>query len=240
MQKGARLSGSRYANVSSTVALIIALLAFGGGAYAASKIDGGDIAPQSIKGAKIAPNAIPGSKLRPRLNARINAGGEQGPPGQRGPRGPIGPVGPEGAPAPAQYAEFYSLTPPDNPATVPPGDAVSFPNDGPSAGGLVRSSDSTFVVPQTGTYRIAFSVPVTEAGQLQLERNDIPLAYTVVGRATGTSPIAGESLVEADAGDVISVINPPGNSTALTITPLAGGTEPVSASLIIEQLPDAP
>ncbi len=35
---------------------------------------------------------------------------------------------------------------------------------------------------------------------------------------------------------ILTVRNPAGNSTALTITPLAGGTRPVSASLIVEQL----
>jgi hypothetical protein len=32
------------------------------------------------------------------------------------------------------------------------------------------------------------------------------------------------------------VVNPVGNSTALTITPLAGGTDPASATLIITQV----
>ena len=240
MREGARPPGSRYANVSSTVALVIALLAFGGGAYAASKIDGSEIAPQSIKGAKLAPDSVPGSKLRPRLRARINAGGKPGPAGARGARGPIGPVGPQGAPAPAQYAEFFALMPPDNASTVAVGTAVEFPQDGPDAGIDMRAGASSFVLPVTGTYRVSFSVPVTEAGQLGLTRNGVELDYTITGRATGTSPIAGESLVEAAAGDVISVVNPSGNSTALTITPLAGGTHPSSASLIIEQLPDGP
>jgi hypothetical protein len=33
----------------------------------------------------------------------------------------------------------------------------------------------------------------------------------------------------------MSVVNSAGNFTALTITPLAGGTHPVAASVIIEQ-----
>jgi len=35
---------------------------------------------------------------------------------------------------------------------------------------------------------------------------------------------------------VLSIINPASSTTALTITPLAGGTEPVSAHLTITQL----
>ena len=247
MGRGARDPGSRYANVSSTVALVIAVLAFGGGAYAASKIDGSDIAPQSISGGKLADKSIAGSKLRPKLDARISAAGQPGPTGERGPQGPPGedgqqgPPGPQGAPAPAEYAEFYALVPPDNASTVAPGVPVNFPQNGPSAGGILRTSNSSFELPDAGIYRVAFSVPVTEAGQLQLALDLNPLAYTTTGRATGTSTIAGESLVETTQADQsLSVMNPAGNPTALTITPLAGGTHPVVASLIIERLPDGP
>lgn len=38
------------------------------------------------------------------------------------------------------------------------------------------------------------------------------------------------------ANSVLSVINPSGESTALTITPLAGGTHADAASLVIEQI----
>ena len=35
---------------------------------------------------------------------------------------------------------------------------------------------------------------------------------------------------------VLTVRNPANNSTALTITPLAGGTQPVSAHLVVIQI----
>jgi hypothetical protein len=131
--------------------------------------------------------------------------------------------------------------PPDNAATVAVGGAVDFPSDGPSDGQIVRTGPDTFNLPDIGTYRVAFSVPVTEAGQLELTLDSgagaTELPYTVSGRATGTSPISGESLITTTASDsVLSVVNPSGNSTALTITPLAGGTHAVSASLVIERL----
>jgi hypothetical protein len=82
-----------------------------------------------------------------------------------------------------------------------------------------------------------FQVSVTEPGQLGLTINSAELAYTVVGRATGTSQIAGMSLVTtAIANSVLTVRNPVGNSTALTITPLAGGTSPISAHLVITRI----
>ena len=65
----------------------------------------------------------------------------------------------------------------------------------------------------------------------------VALGYTVFGRATGTSQITGEALVTTTVvNSALSVMNPIGNSTALTITPLAGGSSPVAASLVIQQL----
>jgi hypothetical protein len=126
--------------------------------------------------------------------------------------------------------------PPDNAATVAAGESVEFPNDGPGSGAITRSDAETFVLPDAGTYRVQFIVSVTEAGQLGLEQNGVLVPYAVFGRATGTSQIVGEALIDATAGDTLSVVNPDGNPTALTITPLAGGTNPVAASVVIEQL----
>jgi hypothetical protein len=127
--------------------------------------------------------------------------------------------------------------PPDNPATVAPGSAVSFPQDGPESGAIARLSVSTFSLPAIGTYRVAFSVSVTEPGQLGLTLNGALLAYTVYGRATGTGEIVGEAFVRTTvANSVLALVNPAGNVVALTITPLAGGTHPAVASLTIERL----
>ena len=145
--------------------------------------------------------------------------------------------GAAGTPAVVQFAEFFALMPPDNASTVAPGNAVEFPNDGPKTSSITRLDDSSFNLSTTGTYRVSFVVSVDEAGQLALRLNGIELPYTVVGRATGTSQIVGESLVPTtDPNSVLEVVNPSGNSPALTITPLAGGTHPVSASLVIQQL----
>lgn len=43
--------------------------------------------------------------------------------------------------------------------------------------------------------RICNNVSVTEAGQLIITLNDQDLAYTVVGRATGTSEIVGMAII---------------------------------------------
>lgn len=127
--------------------------------------------------------------------------------------------------------------PPDNSATVAPGTDVSFPQDGPNSGsGIARSGPDSFNLAEIGTYQVLFQVSVTEAGQLILTLNGEDLAYTVVGRATGTSQIAGMAIIETTViNSVLTVRNPEGTA-ALTITPLAGGTRPVSAHLVITQI----
>jgi hypothetical protein len=134
--------------------------------------------------------------------------------------------------------------PPDNAATVAPGTPVQFPQNGPTSGVVTRRGGSTspeFVLPNIGVYRVAFSVSIDEPGQLGIALDSgsgmVEQAYTVYGRATGTNQISGEALVMTTATkSVIEVRNPAGNTTALTITPIAGGTHAVAASIVIQQL----
>jgi len=163
--------------------------------------------------------------------------GRRGRVGQQGAIGPQGLTGPAGPAAPSQFAQFFALMPDDNSATVAIGGAVDFPQNGPEIGDIVRLGDDTFELPDVGIYRVTFIVSVDEAGQLVLTLNGSELDYTVFGRATGTSQITGEALVTTTAPDsVLAVNNPLSAASALTITPLAGGAEPVAASLVIQQL----
>lgn len=172
--------------------------------------------------------------------------GAQGIPGIAGPAGAPGLAGAAGgqgipgipgvpgAPGILGFSDFFALMPGDNAATVAAGTAVQFPQNGSTSGEIVRLNDSMFLLPTVGTYLVQFQVSVTEAGQLMLRLNSVPIANSVVGRATGTSQIVGLSLVTTTVpNSILEVINPPGNSPALTITPLAGGTHPVSAHLVI-------
>jgi hypothetical protein len=80
-------------------------------------------------------------------------------------------------------------------------------------------------------------VSVSEAGQLVLKLNAAELSSTVVGRASVANQITGHRLITTTiANSVLSVVNPIGNSTALTVTPIAGGTSSVSASLVIMRI----
>jgi hypothetical protein len=131
--------------------------------------------------------------------------------------------------------------PPDNAATVAAGAPVLFPQNGPTAGGIVRLNPGEFVLPHVGTYSVDFSVSIDEPGQLVIAIDSgagmVELPYTVYGRATGTSQIVGDALVTTTAaGSTVEVRNPVRNTPVLTITPLAGGTHPAAASIVIQQL----
>ena len=179
--------------------------------------------------------------------------GETGPKGSEGPKGstgevgpkgsegPSGPTGPEGPIAPPVFAEFYALMPPDNATTVGAGVPVEFPQTGPTTGVIVRQTATKFVLPSIATYRVTFSVSADEPGQLVIALNTgsgmVELPYTVYGRATATSLIAGDALVTTTAANsVLEVRNPAGNTPALTVTPKAGGTHAAAASLVIQRL----
>jgi hypothetical protein len=165
--------------------------------------------------------------------------GPQGPVGATGSAGAVGPVGPQGpSGAGLDFADFYALMPGDNVATIAAGADISFPRNGPtSAGGIARIGVSTFNLAAVGTYEVMFQVSVSEAGQLDLSLNGVEQAFSVVGRATGTSQIVGIALVTtAVPNSVLTVRNPTGNPAALTITTTAGGNSAVSAHLVIKRL----
>lgn len=136
------------------------------------------------------------------------------------------------------FADFFALMPPDNAGTITAGEDVAFPQDGPNSGsGISRESAVSFVLDEPGTYLVQFQVTPGEGGQLVLTLNGDELPYTVAGREAGAAQIVGMALITTTAADsVLTVRNPAGSNPPLTLTPSAGGTEPVSAHLIILQL----
>ena len=156
--------------------------------------------------------------------------GPTGPAGPQGIPGPIGPQGPEGE-SETRYADFYALMPGDNAATIAQNAAIQFPQNGPINGSnITRISASTFRLSE-GTYQVSFQVSITEAGQLAIFINGVIYPPSVVGRATGTSQLVGICLINVRANSILSINNP--SNIALTLTPIAGGTQPVSAHLTI-------
>lgn len=176
--------------------------------------------------------------------------GPEGPTGSTGSTGPAGAtsglVGPTGATGPIgptgqsffSGADFFALMPSDNSSTVVAGSAVEFPQNGPNIGSdIVRASSTTFTLVSIGIYQVLFQVSVLEAGQLIIKLDEIELLSTVSGRNTGDSQIVGMAYIQTTtANSILSIVNPTGESTALTITPSAGGILSVSAHLVITRI----
>lgn len=160
-------------------------------------------------------------------------------PGPMGPMGPIGPQGPQGVPGGVLgYADFYALMPPDNAAAVAAGTDVEFPRTGSISGdGISRVSASTFNLAEPGTYLVMYQLSTVCGAQSVLALNGAELPSTVVGRVTGASELAATSLVTTTVpNSTLSVRNPAGETSAITLTPNAGGTNPVSAHLVIVRI----
>lgn len=138
---------------------------------------------------------------------------------------------------PMAFSEFYALMPPDNTATIAAGTAINFPQNGRTNGVIIRSSANQFLLPDVGTYQVNWQVSINEAAQLGLQLNGTLITNTVVGRATGTSQIVGNTIIITTIpNSILSVLNPAGNTPAITITPTAGGTNAVTANLIITRI----
>jgi len=116
----------------------------------------------------------------------------------------------------------------DYSSTVAVGAPVPFPRDGFLSGSIVRASTTAFTLPFIGTYEISWQVHTTELGQLQLEVAGAVVATSTAANFNPTSgghPIAGTDIVTTVTdGVAVRVLNPAGNSTALTVT-VANGSQ---------------
>lgn len=192
------------------------------------------------------PQGIPGN------DGYAGLTGPQGPIGNTGAQGPIGPqgndgytgptgdTGPQGSPgAFLGFAFFYGNAPPDYPATIAPGAPLDFPHSGPVGGSnIIRSGVGQFTLVNIGIYEIFWKVGITEPSQLMLTIDGILQPQTVASRESGTSQLINDVIIQTTSiNSVISVINPPGNSPALTVTVVDGSlTQAPAPSLVIKRL----
>ncbi len=208
----------------------------------------GDIGPQGIQGLQgIAGlkgdsgiqglQGIAGIKGDSGIQGLQGVAGLKGDSGIQGLQGIAGIKGDSGTNAIVAFADFYAMMPGNNASTIAVGAAVDFPQNGPSNSIITRVNSSQFNLPAIGTYMVSWQVSVDEPGQLILKLNATELNATLVGRATATSQITGNRIITTTLiNSVLSVVNPTGNSTALTITPNAGGANAVSSSIVIMRI----
>lgn len=146
------------------------------------------------------------------------------------------------------YASFYALMPDDNLDDIEAGSAVEFPQNGPTSGTITRAEDSnsTFILPDIGTYEVTFQVYVGTGGQLVLGLDSgsgiIEIPATVIGSRIGNCQFVESFFITTTvANSLLSVRNPfEASPPALHITASAGGNDlsrnPIAATLTIKQL----
>ncbi len=149
--------------------------------------------------------------------------------------------------------------------SVASGSAVNFPRPSVTPVGIIinnpgasQTNNTEFILPSVGAYRISWSISIDEAAQLSLWISTDgggtivvpPLGggglfseYTValgvpgqVGRATGTSQIMGDTMINNTVAGAAIQIRNYASASALTVTPLPGGISAQSSSLIIQRL----
>jgi len=182
----------------------------------------------------------------------FNQTGPQGPQGVPGPAGPVGPQGPQGQEgetgatgatgAPGTGIEpvfgYFYLQNVNDITIVGAGEAVPFRTTGPSSG-LLRVSETDFVLPDIGVYEVTWQVSVNEPGELLLRLNGFELPSTLVGRNTGSTQIVGNVLIETVVPTSnLSVGNPTHSAVELTLSRSAAGSfqSPLTSSLVIKRL----
>ena len=128
--------------------------------------------------------------------------------------------------------------PPDNSSAIGAGEDIEFPRTAVNSGGsITRITASSFGLSEAGVYQVLFRANVTEPAQLVLTLNGVALPYTVSGTSASPGQIVGMALVQTtDANAVLTVRNPANATAPINLTESAGGSQPISAHLVITQL----
>jgi len=137
------------------------------------------------------------------------------------------------------FMDAYALMPTDNSSTIAVGSDVAFPRLGSSStSDIVPLTTSSFTLGPIGVYDVYFQVGVTDASgcQLALTLNNVLQPQSVSG-LLGSDVIIGRTLLTTTVvNSVVTVRNPTGNLRPITVTASLGGTNSVSAHLIITRL----
>jgi hypothetical protein len=98
------------------------------------------------------------------------------------------------------------------------GTAVPFPRDGAATNAsVVRASGSSFTVVDSGVYEISWTVGFVQKSQLQISISGSGVVDTTTLSGGANSINSNTVIVTLSAGELIELINPPGNPGALTV-----------------------
>ena len=130
------------------------------------------------------------------------------------------------------YQDFYSF--PGENMSIPVNGAISFSQTAVANSTIQRSSSADFVLPEVGTYEVAFQLSVNEAAQVGISLNGFAVASSVVGRSSGGTQVVGLSFITTTISFTTLRIVNFGNSP-ITLSQF-GGPNFVYPHLIIKKL----
>jgi len=199
------------------------------------------------------------------ITGPIGATGQQGATGATGPVGPTGITGAQGDEGPTgatgvtgatgttgttgvtgaqgqgisdDFAYIYNRIP----QVVAIESMISFSDNGVIGSGSITHAPGTsnIAVSASGIYEIDYIVTGVEPNQFAVFVNGVPVQSSIFGSGAGTQQTVGNTFLNLNAGDVLSLGNH-SSAAAVTLQPLAGGTQNnVNASITIKRLPGGP
>ncbi|MGE5613984.1 MAG: DNRLRE domain-containing protein [Bacillota bacterium] len=132
-------------------------------------------------------------------------------------------------PADNPYGYIYNI----NNQTVPPDGSVAFSNNGALLGIVHEANTAPVVIESNGIYAVWYTVTGAEPNQFTLFRNEGPVPGSTYGTRTAESTYSGMVIINAAAGDQITLRNY-GSIGPVTLDSTAGGAfTGVSASIMI-------
>jgi hypothetical protein len=162
--------------------------------------------------------------------------GTPGLPGVPGIPGTPGLPGAPGTPAPPDYGYVYNTSP----QTVAIESSITFDTNATLVGFTHTLGSAVITVTDSGIYRVDTSVSGTEPNQMALFINDTVAPGAVYGSGSGTQQNSGQVVVFLSAGDELTVRNHT-SASAVDLATVIGGTQAnVNASVLIQELPEAP
>jgi hypothetical protein len=177
-----------------------------------------------------------GSPGTPGTDGSPGTPGADGSPGTPGTDGSPGTPGADGAPGSngvSAYAYYYNV----GAANVAVGAAVPFDTNGISSPGFTHAVGASAVtLVDAGVYKVSFIVSATEANQMAVFLNLTVVAGGIYGSGAGTQQNSGQVIIQANAGDVLTLRNHTSAAVVGLQAAAGGSAASVNASVSIEKL----
>ena len=117
------------------------------------------------------------------------------------------------------------------PFTIPAGGVIPV-NSVAVNSGFISLGNGSFIVSNSGTYNVEFTVARNEPSAIALLVNGLSQPNSQFGCATGTTVVHGSAILQLLAGDILSLIAANNNAVSITLSPVVLNTVVASMTAI--------